>query len=62
MDNIEIMTVEETAKFLKVPKNTLNSWLSTGTLPREKVSFKIGARRLFRKEKLIEFINNKFVL
>ena len=59
MQQTEIMTVEDVAKFLRVPKNTLNSWLSTGTIPRDEVSFKIGARRLFRKEKLIEFINSK---
>ena len=59
MENLEIMTVNEVALFLKVPKNTLNSWLSNGTIPRNEVSFKIGARRLFRREKLIEFIENK---
>ncbi len=59
LDNLEVMTVDEVAKFLKVPKNTLNSWLSTGTIPRDEVSFKIGARRLFCKEKIIKFIEEK---
>jgi len=59
MTNIEVMTNDDVSKFLKVPKNTLNSWLSNGTIPREQVSFKIGARRLFSKEKLVKYIEQK---
>jgi|GEM_PF-3751384 len=57
---MELLTVKEAAEFLRVPKNTLISWLSNGTIPKEKISCKIGARRIFQKDKLIKFVQSKF--
>jgi len=54
---MELMTIEEVAAFFKTTRNTIDIWLNRGTLPREKVTRKIGKKRVyFIKEKLEEFI------
>ena len=54
---MELMTIEDVATFFKTSRNTIDIWLNRGTLPRDKVTRKIGKKRVyFIKSKLEEFI------
>lgn len=56
---MELMTIEEVAAFFKITRNTVDIWLSRGTLPREKITRKIGRRVFFIKSELEKFILDK---
>lgn len=46
------LTVEETSKFLKISISTLNRLIKHNRIP----SYKIGERRLFDKDELVEWV------
>ena len=54
-----LMTVKEVAEFMKTTRATIDKWLFTGTLPRDGLTLKVGAKVYFVKEKLIDFLNSK---
>lgn len=56
---MELMDAPATAKFLTVPIGTLNSWLTTKVIDRDRVSILLGRRRLFIKEKLVQFLEEQ---
>lgn len=52
MDNYELLTVEEAAEFLRMPKETLYHLRKQGRAPR---AIKLPRRLLFTKADLIEW-------
>lgn len=54
---MDLLTTEETAKFLHIPLATLRHWVATNQGP---PSARIGRRRMFRKADLIAFVDRKF--
>jgi excisionase family DNA binding protein len=48
----EFLTIKEAAKFLKIGVATLNRFLREEGIP----SYKIGGRRLFEKNELVEWV------
>lgn len=48
----EFLTLKEAAKFLKIGVATLNRFLREEGIP----SYKIGGRRLFEKNELVEWV------
>ncbi|MGG1518723.1 helix-turn-helix domain-containing protein [Paenibacillus oryzisoli] len=48
------LTVNETAKFLRISKPTVDRLISKGSLP----SFTIGSRRRVRREDLIAYVDS----
>jgi predicted DNA-binding transcriptional regulator AlpA len=59
VSKFELLTIPETAIFLKTTRATIDKWLHVGTLPRRELTLKIGSKVYFNKAKLINFLNNK---
>ncbi len=56
---MELMTIEQTAKFLQAnSRQAVDNLLHTGVLPKD-LTVKVGKRRLFIKEKLVEHLLNE---
>ena len=56
---MELMTIDDLVTFFKVKnRRTIDNWLYTGALPKEKLTKKIGNKVYFIKEKLEEFLKN----
>lgn len=53
------MTIKEVAEFLRTQPQVINNWLYNGTLPRKELTLKIGAKVLFVKEKLINYLTDE---
>ncbi len=51
----EYLTIEETSKFLKISRSTLNRLIRQNMIP----SYKIGDRRLFSKGELVEWVRTQ---
>lgn len=51
----EVMTVEETAEFLKLPKSTVYTYAKKGLIP----AFKLGKRWRFEKCSIEEWLKEK---
>jgi len=56
MDENEIMTIEEVAKYLKLRPQTIYTWAQTGKIP----AAKIGKEWRFRKSIIDEWFNQHF--
>lgn len=57
---MELMTIEDVRDFFKVKKRrTIDDWLLRGILDKQKLTVKIGGRRFFVKEKLLEFVKDQ---
>jgi len=56
---MQLITIKETAEFLRTSRKTVDVWLCIGTLPRDRISLKIGRKVLIIKDELIKFINEK---
>ncbi|MEI7474723.1 MAG: hypothetical protein WCK67_08075 [bacterium] len=57
---MELMTIEDVKNFFKVKKRkTIDDWLNRGVLDKDKLTIKVGGRRFFVKERLIEFLNTR---
>ena len=52
--NHPLMTVQEASEALRLSRNTLNNWLSTGRLKR----VKIGARTFLSREEIEGILKN----
>jgi excisionase family DNA binding protein len=55
MANEKYLTVKETSEFLKMSRSTLNRLIKQNRIP----SHKIGDRRLFNKNELVEWVRNR---
>jgi len=50
---MKLLTITEVSEMLRTSPNTINYWIYKGTGPR---SVKIGRRRLFPEDAVLEFI------
>lgn len=57
VDDLDLMDTAETAAALRVPLPTLRHWIATNQAP---PSARIGKRRMFRRQDVVEFVNAKF--
>jgi len=46
------LTIREASNFLKISTSILNRWISQNNIP----SYKVGDRRLFDRDELIEWV------
>jgi excisionase family DNA binding protein len=53
VDN-KFLTLTETANLLRISKPTIERMIAAGTIP----SYKVGKRRLFDREELIEWVKS----
>lgn len=51
---MKFLTVKEAATFLRVQVSTINRHIKSGFVP----SYKVGKRRLFDKDELIEWVKS----
>ena len=57
---MELMTIDDVRDFFKVKKRrTIDDWLNRGVLDKDKLTIKVGGRRFFIKQKLIEFLSQQ---
>ena len=49
------LTLEQTSKFLKISISTLNRFIRQNRVP----SYKVGRRRLFDKDELVEWVRTQ---
>jgi excisionase family DNA binding protein len=55
MAEAKYLTIEETSRFLKISRSTLNRLIRQNMIP----SCKIGDRRLFHKDELVEWVRSQ---
>ncbi len=52
----DVMTFDETADYLRLPKSTLYFLVAEGRGPR---SAKLGKRRMFRREDVVQYVADR---
>lgn len=57
-ENLDLITVKETAELLRMKPQTVRLYLMNGRLPREKICSKWHKKPMIFKDKLIDFIKN----
>lgn len=56
INDIEIITLPETAKILRVSQVTMRKWVRQGRLPH----LKLGSRVMLRKKDILDFIEKNY--
>jgi len=58
IENLDLITVKETAELLRIKPQTVRLYLMNGRLPREIICSKWHKKPMIFKDKLIDFIKN----